>query len=729
MKRLHDKNAWILKNLAPIFLLSFLLMYPSFAGAAENLSKSSSSSEWPAVEVNSDGDVMVVWTEWDSGDIFYQIFKNGQWSGMRNAGIARKRAWSNQLALDSAEKFHVNYADGVSSAAREIYYSHFTGSSWATAEAVYISPYNSAWNRMAIDSNDKIYVAWYHSHVPKDAGTPSSDIAVNSKQKGGNWPGNIENASKSNKVVSIHPALAVRNGNVYTAWMEDENPRWLYFNEKVGGSWKSPVALEKGGYYPDMIVDGSGNLNIVYSNRSGNFYLKSRVNGQWNSKKVLSNGGAPLQFGDINYSHNTIVAGWSQGQDGVYAVYVSHKKSGTAWSTPVKVSPNDSVSNKHVSVALDKDGYVHAVWEGAGVGGEKDIFYSKTRLGEPAEEGDNIVVDKSFIQFITKPGMNPPPQSFQVKASGENALSYTISSNRSWLTVYPLDGEATQSWDTIEVSVDVDDFSNGTYNGKITITAPDAENTPVEISVTVEVGTQEASYIQVSKSLLHFSSYVGMNNPPSQTFNVSNAGTGNLDFEVIPSHAWIRVAPDRASSGGEVVPITVSVDSSSKGTGTHTGHIKIKDPKAKNSPQYVDVELSIKNSPRPYPPVNVKVEKIDHVGLMIREYKNKVTWKNNPANSGRFAVKKYKIFRKDKSRYYTSYAYIAEVGGNVLRFYDGGFSSEQERDKYAYSVVCVDSNGKESQKAEMGEMININPRGELENRFVERKADRKKEYK
>ena len=713
----------------PLILLFLLLVYPSGSEATENLSNSHSSSEWPAVEVNSNGLVMVVWTEWNSGNMFYRTLKDGQWSSMTNAGIVRKRAWSNQLALDSAGIFHVDYADGVSSAAREIYYSYYKGSSWATAEAIYISPHNSAWNKIAIDGNDKIYAAWYHSHVPKDT-DPSADIAVNSKNKGGSWPSNIENASKTKNVVSIHPALAVRNGNVYTAWMEGENPRKLFFNEKTGGSWKTASAIEdKGSYYPDMVVDNSGNLYIVFSNRSGNFYCKSRVAGQWGAKHVISSGKAPLQFGDINYSNNTIVAGWSQGQDGVYAVYVSHKKPGGSWSTPVRVSPHDSVSNKHVSVALDKDGYVHAVWEGAGVGGEKDIFYSKTRLGEPTDD-DSIIIDKSFLKFVTDPGSNPPPQNFQLKASGDKPLDYDISTNKDWLAVYPQSGTATKTWDNIEVSVDVDDFSPGTYNGKITIVAPEAANSPVEIGITVVVGTQNIPFIMVSNSHLRFWAYVGMGNPTSQTFDVKNAGTGILNFELTPDKPWIQVAPTKASSNGDWVTITVNVDASSKGVDIYQGQIQIKASGAENSPQYVDVDLEIKRSPLPYPPVNVNVQKIDHVGLMIREYKNKVSWQNNPLNRGRFVINKYRIFRRDRYALKSSFAYIAEVGANVLSYYDGDFDSKKERDNYTYAVACVDSKGKESQRgaALPGITPNVPSQGKLAEERVDKINDKKKFY-
>ena len=256
-------------------VFSFLwLAFLSFSlFSSINLSNTSRESEYPTVAVNSAGEVMVVWTELDNGNMYYRIFRNGLWSTKKNTGIASKQAWSNQLSVDSYDTFHVSCADGRGSGARDIYYGHFTGNSWSATERVYYSAYNSAWNRIDVDTDNDIHIMWYHSHTP--TGEVGSDIVTLSKSKTGNWPSSYQNVSGTRSTVSIHPAFGVRDGNIYACWMEGSS-RALYFSEKSGGYWKNPKMIVNRGYYPDMEIDNSGNIHIVYSNKAGNFFCISR---------------------------------------------------------------------------------------------------------------------------------------------------------------------------------------------------------------------------------------------------------------------------------------------------------------------------------------------------------------------------------------------------------------------------------------------------------------------
>ena len=143
-------------------LCVFLLCVCPFLlqGDQVNLSNSSNQSVWSAIAINSVGEIMVVWSEWGSDGIWYRIQRDGEWSEKRKAGIVYQQSWSNQLAVDSYGTFHLAYADGYGSLGRDIYYSYFTGSRWSTAEKVYGSPHNSAWNRIDVDTNDDVYVQW-----------------------------------------------------------------------------------------------------------------------------------------------------------------------------------------------------------------------------------------------------------------------------------------------------------------------------------------------------------------------------------------------------------------------------------------------------------------------------------------------------------------------------------------------------------------------------------------
>jgi hypothetical protein len=366
----------------PILFFCLLLLMAFNMGLASdglNLSNSADISIWATLAVNGKGEVMVVWTEWNTpGQVFYRIQKNGQWSEMINSRLGAAKAWSNQMVVDSKGVFHLSFADGYGSSSREIFYSAYSNGGWSTPEMVFYSPYNSAWNRIAVDDNDDVHVVWYHSHVPKGAPL-SSDAVTLSKSSGETWPSRYLNVSASAGVESIHPTIGVKDGNIYSIWMEDVYPRKIYFREMVNGTWNAQQHIVKSGYYPDMILDDAGDIHFVLSNWSGRFFYKSRINGVWNDLEVISDDVCPLQFGDIHYNNGRLVATWIQGVDEKWAIYAATKMIGDKWEAPIKIAdtPGGSDGNKHVQVFVDERDTAHFAWEGIGVGGEHDIYYAK----------------------------------------------------------------------------------------------------------------------------------------------------------------------------------------------------------------------------------------------------------------------------------------------------------------------------------------------------------------
>ena len=583
MLRLNDRKTMVLKR---CLMFSFLwLAFLSFSlFSSINLSNTSGESEYPAIAVNSAGEVMVVWTELDSGNMFYRIFRNGQWSAKANTGIASKQAWSNQLSVDSYDTFHASCADGRGSGARDIYYGHFTGSSWSASERVYYSAYNSAWNRIDVDTDNDIHVMWYHSYTP--AGEVGSDIVTLSKSKTGNWPSSYENVSRTKSICSIHPAFGVRNGNIYACWMEGSS-RALYFSEKSGGSWKNPKMIVNRGYYPDMEIDNSGNIHIVYSNKAGNFSYISRMSGVWQSSKVLSNGDAPLQFGDLYYNNGVLGVAWKQRSNGKHEIYTATKTPGGQWTAAKKVAGGMSKS-KHHQVALDSQGYAHVVWSTTGVGGDFDVFYEKVSASEAGRI--LIEVNKSFLSFAADVSESPDPQTFQLRVNGDDSINYSVSSNKNWLSVSPTQGASSGEWDTITVQVDTSNFQYRTYSGTISIRSSDVDNSPVDINVSLIISAHTS--IEVDNSSLDFAG-ARARNPDPQTFQLRGNGNKPMNYTLSSNQNWLTVSPVQGVSTGEWDSITVQPDTSNLADGTYNGRITIRSSDADNSPVDINVRLTV----------------------------------------------------------------------------------------------------------------------------------------
>jgi len=94
------------------------------------------------------------------------------------------------------------------------------------------------------------------------------------------------------------------------------------------------------------------------------------------------------------------------------------------------------------------------------------------------------------MSFATSQGgANPSSQTLQVKNSGIGTLSYNISCDIDFVGVSPASGSSTDNITEHTISADIRGISEGNYNGNITISDPNAGNSPYTVSVTVEISS------------------------------------------------------------------------------------------------------------------------------------------------------------------------------------------------------------------------------------------------
>ena len=96
-----------------------------------------------------------------------------------------------------------------------------------------------------------------------------------------------------------------------------------------------------------------------------------------------------------------------------------------------------------------------------------------------------ISLDRDRICFgVCTSGSATSSQTFFINNSGNGTLDWTVSSDVSWLTCSPSSGT---NADEVTVSVDGTGFTAGGYTGTITVSSPNAGNSPQTIEVTMVV--------------------------------------------------------------------------------------------------------------------------------------------------------------------------------------------------------------------------------------------------
>lgn len=108
--------------------------------------------------------------------------------------------------------------------------------------------------------------------------------------------------------------------------------------------------------------------------------------------------------------------------------------------------------------------------------GSQEAFL--TKICEPS-----IILTATSLNFVRIPGIEPPAAQ-SVGVSACTAIPFTVASTGSFLKVTPTSGTTNAS---LSASVDITGLTPGDYKGSITVTAPDAINSPQTITVTLHV--------------------------------------------------------------------------------------------------------------------------------------------------------------------------------------------------------------------------------------------------
>ena len=203
-----------------------------------------------------------------------------------------------------------------------------------------------------------------------------------------------------------------------------------------------------------------------------------------------------------------------------------------------------------------------------------------------------------FTFAAPKGGPNPSGQTLTIQNTGGGTLNWTATLTDPWIKLNTKEGSLGPAGLVhLPLSVDVTGLGENTYNGKITIVAPGASNTPVEVPVTLTVSLLPV--IDVQPATVTFDTPVG-SSPGTKDIVIKNVGGGTLKWIVEDDGSWLTLAPLKGSLGGSSsAPVTLTVDSTLLGDGVYTAKITVRDEvDVSIASRQVDVTLNVNGSPK-----------------------------------------------------------------------------------------------------------------------------------
>ena len=197
-------------------------------------------------------------------------------------------------------------------------------------------------------------------------------------------------------------------------------------------------------------------------------------------------------------------------------------------------------------------------------------------------------------------GSDAPDQSFQVWNGGEGTLDYTVSGDVGWLAVSPDNGSSADAAHKVSHTVT---YTNsgllplGGHDATITVTDPNATNSPATVSVHLSVLSGPPA---ISASAASFSpTCLAGEDAASEPLDIWNSGDGTLNYTAYTSVAsggsWLSVSPGSGSSADAAhkVSHTVNFVTSGLSAGNYSGTIFISSPGAADPLVSIPVSLSV----------------------------------------------------------------------------------------------------------------------------------------
>jgi len=205
----------------------------------------------------------------------------------------------------------------------------------------------------------------------------------------------------------------------------------------------------------------------------------------------------------------------------------------------------------------------------------------------------SLVASPNPMTFSSITGGTTPSQSLTVTTSPASSIPYTAtaSSTGNWLSLNTTGG--TTGGTPLTVSVNPAGLAGGTYTGSISIAATGATNTPLVVTVTLNVTT-----VSVAPGSLGFNFTTGGPAPGAQSLTLTSApGSVAYTASATSTGNWLAVTP---TSGTTPATLSVSVTPGTMAAGTYNGTVNIT-PAGATTPIAVTVTLTIASAPSMVP--------------------------------------------------------------------------------------------------------------------------------
>ena len=394
--------------------------------------ESTSSSDFPAITVDSSDNIHVVWTDatnlgsdGSDIDIFYTRYDalTSTWAST-DVVSTESDASSNipSIVVDLLGNVHVTWEDNTDYGGtdKDIFYKYYDclAEMWSTTEVVSTeSSETSTYPSIGVDSLRNIHITWCDYTDYLGSGTDADIFYKRFNASTSMWSTTevISSISTSNSYI---PCLSIDSSdNVHIVWYDstdyggsgtDEDILYRGWNSKAS-TWNlvEVVSTEStlGSRYPSIFIDNSDKIHVTWSDAtdyegSGSdwdiFYKSYTTLTDWTTTEIVSAESSGLSdypsiavdpFGIVHiaWSDNSYYAETDPYPD---IHYKRREVTSSSWSITEAISLSSTQPALFQDIVADSAGFLYVVWKDytpnlAGSGSDIDVLY-KQFAGPPS---------------------------------------------------------------------------------------------------------------------------------------------------------------------------------------------------------------------------------------------------------------------------------------------------------------------------------------------------------
>lgn len=210
-----------------------------------------------------------------------------------------------------------------------------------------------------------------------------------------------------------------------------------------------------------------------------------------------------------------------------------------------------------------------------------DMLLKPTNVPRPV-----LTVSPNAVEDTARANSNETKETqVSITNDGGGTFTWTASDRSDWIRLEPSEGDVPG---TLMITLDPDNLGPGTYEAVVLVTAMSTADTQVTtIPVTFVV---QRPGLNVSPSTIDRSTNVGSGAVFNETVQISNSGTGRLDWTASEGKSWLSLDATSGSGNGS---LRVTINSAGLSGGTYHEDIVITAPGALGSPARVSVTLTV----------------------------------------------------------------------------------------------------------------------------------------